>query len=254
MKNFYVSITFDDGRLDNFTNALPILEKHNLRATFFITTGFIDESIDLNEVHSFSSCNNQHMTIEMCKKLLKKGHEIGSHSDKHTNNANDYLVSKMKIGKWFNLNNIGLSSPTSLIQEENFDLSTKLISNEFLYYRTSIRTCSLPFFQKIIFAANKYIHSPFIFAHFSNKFSTNLNKKSDLIYSIPIEKNTTISEIKRALKKAKENSLIVFLFHSISDEKNKWHFSPKKFESFCSVISKKPNLKVITLKELVLND
>lgn len=35
-------ITFDDGYKDNYTNALPILQKHNLTATFFVSTGFLD--------------------------------------------------------------------------------------------------------------------------------------------------------------------------------------------------------------------
>lgn len=37
-----VAITFDDGYSDNATVALPILQKHSLTATFFITTGFLD--------------------------------------------------------------------------------------------------------------------------------------------------------------------------------------------------------------------
>lgn len=35
-------ITFDDGYADNFTTALPILQKHGLSATFFIATGYLD--------------------------------------------------------------------------------------------------------------------------------------------------------------------------------------------------------------------
>ncbi len=35
-------ITFDDGYADNFNIALPILKKHNLHATFFIATAYLD--------------------------------------------------------------------------------------------------------------------------------------------------------------------------------------------------------------------
>ena len=36
------AITFDDGYLDNHDNALPILQRHGLSATFFIATGYLD--------------------------------------------------------------------------------------------------------------------------------------------------------------------------------------------------------------------
>jgi glycosyltransferase involved in cell wall biosynthesis/peptidoglycan/xylan/chitin deacetylase (PgdA/CDA1 family) len=38
-----VLITFDDGYRDNFELALPILEDQGVRATFFLTTGFLDD-------------------------------------------------------------------------------------------------------------------------------------------------------------------------------------------------------------------
>ncbi|MBK1724690.1 polysaccharide deacetylase family protein [Thiocystis violacea] len=36
------AITFDDGYADNYLNAAPILRKHDLHATFFIASGFLD--------------------------------------------------------------------------------------------------------------------------------------------------------------------------------------------------------------------
>jgi len=38
----FALITFDDGYIDNFTDALPILQAHGIRATFFLATGFLD--------------------------------------------------------------------------------------------------------------------------------------------------------------------------------------------------------------------
>ncbi len=37
-----LAITFDDGYEDNHSQALPILQRHGLTATFFIATGFLD--------------------------------------------------------------------------------------------------------------------------------------------------------------------------------------------------------------------
>lgn len=36
------AITFDDGYADNATNALPVLQRHGMAATFFIATSFLD--------------------------------------------------------------------------------------------------------------------------------------------------------------------------------------------------------------------
>ena len=45
LKPHSIAITFDDGYLDNYTQAKPLLEKYNLPASFFITSGnTIDQS------------------------------------------------------------------------------------------------------------------------------------------------------------------------------------------------------------------
>jgi peptidoglycan/xylan/chitin deacetylase (PgdA/CDA1 family) len=41
LKKHSVAITFDDGYIDNYTTAVPLLEKHSLPATFFICTDYL---------------------------------------------------------------------------------------------------------------------------------------------------------------------------------------------------------------------
>ena len=39
------AITFDDGFKNNLTNAAPLLIKHNVPATFYLTTSFVDKNL-----------------------------------------------------------------------------------------------------------------------------------------------------------------------------------------------------------------
>jgi len=43
------AITFDDGYADNLLNAVPVLRKHGVHATFFIATGFIGQGCMWND-------------------------------------------------------------------------------------------------------------------------------------------------------------------------------------------------------------
>ena len=64
-----VILTFDDGHVSNYKNALPILLEYRLKATFFITAGFIG--------------NNPMMDWRQIRALHAAGMEIGSHTLTH---------------------------------------------------------------------------------------------------------------------------------------------------------------------------
>jgi peptidoglycan/xylan/chitin deacetylase (PgdA/CDA1 family) len=71
-------ITFDDGYLDNYEQALRVLEKYDIPATFFITTELMGSRF------STSSGESPMMNSNHIQKLADKGHEIGGHSASHT--------------------------------------------------------------------------------------------------------------------------------------------------------------------------
>ena len=64
-----VMITFDDGHESNYTIALPILKKYNFKATFFITTDFIDQV--------------GYMTSRQINLLRDSGMSVQSHAKTH---------------------------------------------------------------------------------------------------------------------------------------------------------------------------
>lgn len=63
-------ITFDDGYLDNYTNAYPILKKYGFTATIFVVTDFI-------------SSDPRFMTWDQVRELSNAGFSIGSHTMQH---------------------------------------------------------------------------------------------------------------------------------------------------------------------------
>lgn len=66
-----VILTFDDGYLDNYTNAFPILQEFGFTGTFFIVTEFVDAG------------NPAYMNWQMIEQMAAAGMRMESHSKTH---------------------------------------------------------------------------------------------------------------------------------------------------------------------------
>ncbi len=69
-----VVITFDDGYLDTYANAFPIMEEYGFTGTVYIITSTLEEGLTYG-----------YMQKPELQALVKAGWEIGSHSVTHTN-------------------------------------------------------------------------------------------------------------------------------------------------------------------------
>lgn len=83
-----VVITFDDGYKDNLTNALPILQKYNFKATIFVIINRFDNDWSLHRKAKNANIVNHidKLSDNDVKNLLKSGLiEIGAHTINHKN-------------------------------------------------------------------------------------------------------------------------------------------------------------------------
>jgi peptidoglycan/xylan/chitin deacetylase (PgdA/CDA1 family) len=78
----HVAITFDDGYSDNYEVAAPLLERHDLPATFFVTTGFIETDI-VAFWDSEIPKPPRWMSWENVRELKSRGFSIGGHTVDH---------------------------------------------------------------------------------------------------------------------------------------------------------------------------
>lgn len=103
-----VFITFDDGYVDNYTNAFPILKKYGFKAAIFCITSFMDQG------------NPYYFTWEQAKELDENGISIESHTYSHNsltelsddNIRHELLESKKSIEKRLNKTVTFVAYPT----------------------------------------------------------------------------------------------------------------------------------------------
>lgn len=248
-----VVLTFDDGRKDQYTNAVRIMNKYHLKGTIFITTGFVEGRLDNGY---FPSSGGESMSIDDIRQCITQGHEIGSHSDMHINVSEDIKKSLTKLREWTidilppNYK-FGFASPSSDLYDKNISTISDIIS-ELAYVRTSVQIRRNGIIYILLFLINKILKSNHLFWKLNSRYiQTNLD---GLVQSVPVRSDTPIHNIKYLLETFPEDSTCVLLFHGVlsQEEKSKmkdcWYYPSDKFEDICALL-KNEKYNVITLRD-----
>lgn len=75
-----ILLTFDDGYTDNYTDALPLLQKYNMKAVVFPIYNWIGKT---NEWENFGKKSTTTMTIDELKSWQNQGMDIQPHTANH---------------------------------------------------------------------------------------------------------------------------------------------------------------------------
>jgi len=113
-KVFRAAISFDDGFRVLMDDCLELLEKHKIRATFFIPTGFVELSDQPEKADQYSLSVHYYekplapMGPEDLRLLVENGHMIGSHGVFHIGldsvprerAVKELELSRLRIAEW----------------------------------------------------------------------------------------------------------------------------------------------------------
>jgi peptidoglycan/xylan/chitin deacetylase (PgdA/CDA1 family) len=154
-----VLITFDDGDLDVYTNAFPILQKYNYVATFYVVENYIN--------------GKDMVTTDQLKELINAGWEIGSHSKTHSHLpaegvdlAQEIRMSKLDLEEKLGVKINSFCYPFGEINDEVI----RLVSNYGYTSGAGLSEATLHSMNDIFYLPRIEIHSDYSMEKFESYF------------------------------------------------------------------------------------
>jgi peptidoglycan/xylan/chitin deacetylase (PgdA/CDA1 family) len=165
-----IILTFDDGYLNNYKYALPLLEKYNMKAVISLIGKDTD---DFTKIKS-DNLDYSHVTWQQANEMMKSGcFELQNHTyNLHSTSINRYGCSKNpgeSLGYYEQVLTEDLSECQQLITE-----NTGFTPNTFTYPYGNVSKDSIPIIKKLGFKAS-----------LSCKYGINLiNRNPDVLYCL----------------------------------------------------------------------
>jgi peptidoglycan/xylan/chitin deacetylase (PgdA/CDA1 family) len=91
-----VSITFDDGYADTYQIAIPILKRHGLNATFFVSTGFVDGGCLWNDAVVESIRRTDRSCLELNGLIPEQKTLLAVSSIQDKRDSINYIIKELK--------------------------------------------------------------------------------------------------------------------------------------------------------------
>ena len=206
-----ISLSFDDGRIDNYNILYPLLKKYNLPATLNITTGFVRGEGRLKRL-----APTEPMNVDMVKEMFQDPLvEIASHGN-------------------------GFASPgTDLNLDEYQEMKQELNASHLEYVRLSLRYLSYPILKTYLRKASRLLKWPFLY-RLAYQDTLMSHVENGILYSIPVLSSIKVSELKAIINEAESTGKVcILMFHSIVEDgklRDNWDYERTKFTDLCEFL------------------
>lgn len=210
-----ISITFDDGWKNQYTQALPILERYGLKATFYIITRMPE--------YMFTEGQGRMSTDDILD-AYNKGHEIGAHSQTHPH--------------------LQFSLPNKVIKEV---IGSK---NDLKDLGVQVDTFAYPYGRRNFFV-DMVVRKNFKAGRLASGGIIDLTKniKNESLTSLCIIAQDSFDKIKPVIDEAVNNKKwLILVFHQIENNPPQWGCEPNMFEKICNYIKEK-NIHIVTISK-----
>jgi peptidoglycan/xylan/chitin deacetylase (PgdA/CDA1 family) len=221
MEKQLVSLTFDDGWLSQYENALPHLEDYRLPGTFYIITNRMKKGGLL------------YMNQDQVQNIATLGHEIGSHSMSHP--------SLLYYFCWIN-------------KDKEIRKSKEVLESVIGKRVTSFAYPYGRFSEKIIKLVSDagYENARSTGERFQGNFP-GFNSKASGPFDLQcksVKKDTTLEEIKEWITTSLTyNFWLILNFHQVVKNPYKWGCTPHFFQQICELL-KQPHIKVENVSDV----
>ena len=247
----YIVLSFDDGRKDFFTRALPVMKKYNFPSTVNIVSDLVGKS----DIPEFCSGGGECMSWSDIESSKESNVEIANHSANHKNTVEDIILGGEEISKRLGLSSLpGFASPNSEVCEANFDKFRELlVSGKVKYIRSGNVLRRDGYLYILLFLIYRYTKNFLSFYLYNKRNIISVkNPPKHILPSITCNRDNTMKQLIKFIEKMPDDSASIIMFHSIIIEddsgfgKDKWFNTVKEFEQLCEFLANNNNVQVVS--------
>ena len=256
-------MSFDDGRKDFYTNALPIIKKYKMQATLNVVPDYLGK----NDMSEFASGNNECVTAQEMQECAESGCvEIAGHSANHTNDIAEIRRGNAFLRDYFEKQGMkcenGFASPNSGVYPGNLNQYSELLKDGAVSYIRSgnnVRRDGLlnaGWYILYSITKSKLAYSIYnrrnVIRIADNKVSDAISKNEYCYPSVTCNAKNTMKQLKRLIDGMPDESAVIIMFHSILNAydsgygMDKWYNTVDEFEDFCSYLSAADDIMTVT--------